>query len=327
MSKNNITSSINGRSITFADIDGREQFLETPEARYLLSLMPPHIKASFTKIYMSGDISDNRLMDLCGFFHQRSKIFRIVTGATSSAETFEYLYHKRPVDHDVDKYFIMSRAAQGIYSRLTSLIENLPGIIKTFLDQMDSLNIGRYTIFNLGSGPGHDMIEILRLNPNLRERVHVFNIDPDESMLAIGQDIVVKAGLSESFTFVPQKFGKSDIGKAHMILMIGILCPVPTTVCVSTLQYVANFVQPSGAVVFNTVQVKMIAEDPLTDFIMRMAGWHMHYKQAEEPLKIAKAAGLEPAGSFFDDWEYNRVIVARKPARLNGNTKISGNLK
>jgi hypothetical protein len=56
----------------------------------------------------------------------------------------------------------------------------------------------------------------------------------------------------------------------------------------------------------------MVEEDPVTDFIMRLAGWRMGYKDDQEPAEIARMAGWEPFYEFFDEpLRYNCMVAAR----------------
>lgn len=290
----------------------RERFLETSEARYLLGTLPLDIAEKLKRVFLNADLEGEEAKEVLAYLVQNSTISRIINGAPSSAETFEYLYQKIPVDNKIDNFFIMTKAAVGIHQRLIALRSNLPSVIRKEIIRADLKNGEKFVIFNMGSGPGHDMIETLAENPGLKETVHVYCIDPDAKILAVGEAKAKKSGLEESFTFVPHKFGEVGLGKAHAILIIGILCPISKETCIKILQNVSQFLHPCGIVIFNTVQNKMLREDPLCDFMMRLAGWHMDYKRNSETLKIAQVSGFKPVGSFFDSLGYNRVVIARK---------------
>jgi SAM-dependent methyltransferase len=302
-------------TITLSETNHRERFLKTSEARYLLATLPLDIAEKLERAFLNADLEGEDAKEALAFLAKNSTITRIVTENPSSAETFEYLYQMIPVDNEIDKFFIMTKAAVGIHQRLVALRNYLPGIIRREIIRTDFKSGDKFVIFNVGSGPGHDTIETLEENRDLKERVHVYCIDPDAKMLAVGEAKARRLGLEESFTSVPHKFGEIDVGKAHMILMIGLLCPMPEEKCVKILRNVSQFLHHSGVTVFNTVQNKMLREDPLCDFIMRLYGWRMDYKRNSQTLEIAKMAGLNPIGSFFDSLGYNRVVIARKTLR------------
>lgn len=293
----------------------RERFLKTFEARYLLATLPLDIAGKLERAFLNADLGGEDAKETLAFLVKNSTISQIITENPSSAETFEYLYQKIPVDNEIDKFFIMTKAAVGIHQRLVALRNYLPGVIRREIARADFKNEDKFVIFNVGSGPGHDTIEILAENPDFRERVHVYCIDPDAKMLAVGEAKAKRLALEESFTFVPHNFGETDLGKAHMIVMIGLLCPMPEEKCIKILRKVSQFLHHSGVIVFSTVQKKMLREDPLCDFIMRLGGWCMDYKRNGQTLEIAKMADLNPIGSFFDSLGYNRVVIARKSLR------------
>jgi len=216
------------------------------------------------------------------------------------------------VENEVDRYFIRAKEAIGIEQRLLALRQQLPDIITQGILRLTLTKGQRFVIFNVGSGPGHDLIEVLEANPVLQKFVEVVCIDPAENMLAIGERRVKELGMADIFRFVPKKFGEAGLGEAHMILMIGILCPVSHNNCVKILKNASRFLHPSGILVYNTVQTRMVMGDPLCDFIIRMAGWHLDYKEDSESLEIAKEAGLEPIHSFFDSLQYNCMVIARR---------------
>jgi SAM-dependent methyltransferase len=297
--------------ITFADIPSREKFLASPEALYLLGALGPDIARKLEECFLSTGLAGKDIREVHVHFVEHSDIIRIVTASPSSAETFEYLYHKRPVEKEIDPYFLRAKAAIGIKQRLMALKRHLPDIIRNEISRLALKKGERFVVFNVGSGPGHDMIEVLHENRELSEVVRVVCIDPDAPMLEIGERRVKELGLSNSFDFVPHKFSDVDLGKSHMVLMIGILCPMPQKACIKILKNTSNFVYPSGTVVYNTVQTRMVKGDPLCDFIMRMAGWHMDYKKYSTSIEIARLAGLRPESSFFDSLGYNCMVVAR----------------
>ena len=299
------------QELTFADIKDREWALETPAAKYLLKTLPLEIREKLRKGFLLSGSRSKEARDVLEYLLKYSTISRILTQETSSAETFEYLYFKRQVDNKVDEYFPRGQAAIGINQRLLALKSNLPNLIRDEIKRLNLLKGGKFIVFNVGSGPGHDMIEVLAENPDLLNRVHVFCIDPDDLMLEIGRHRVTELGISDSFTFIPKKCEEAEMVKAHMILMIGLLCPMKKTTCVKVLKNMIYFSRFGGLIVFSTVQKEMLIGDPLTDFIMRLAGWKMSYKNDSEPEEIARAAGWKPISRFFDSLGFNCMTVAR----------------
>ncbi|RLB33896.1 MAG: hypothetical protein DRH12_17930 [Deltaproteobacteria bacterium] len=288
------------------DISTRYNALKTPVAEQLLSSLPIRISQRFIKSYLAQNF--NNLDEVVEYFVQHSEITRIVKENPSSALTFEYLYHRRPLFQPIDQYFLKCKAGYQIYKRLVALRENLPRIIH---GQLQSTR-DKVLIDNIGSGPGHDMIDVVVEHPKLAQKVHVRNIDPDGNALEIGQKRTKELGLSGCFSFIDKKLEKTDPQDADMILLIGILCPLQRPMCELVLQKLKEYCRPGGIIVFSTAQTRMGLGDPLTDFIMRFAGWHMDYKTDEDTEDIARASGWEPLEQFFDEpLHYHCIQTAR----------------
>ena len=167
-------------------------------------------------------------------------------------------------------------------------------------------------IEDIGSGPGHDTIDVLVEHPELAAAVHVRNIDPDSAALEIGKKRVESLGLSDSFSFLNMKFEEVADFHGHRTLVIGIFCPMKRRLCEFILRRLKTLYRPGTIIVFSTVQKRMEYGDPLMRFIMELMGWPMDYKTDEETEAIAKVAGWQPIEQFFDEpLRYNCLQVAR----------------
>jgi len=313
--------------IAFSGVPNRGWIFEVPVVKKLVSLMPLEIAVKFRKCFLEDGLKSPEAEELRIFFRKHSTIFRTVEQSPSSSETFEYLYRERPTEGEIDEYFPNGKAAIGIYQRLGALKIELPSIIREEIRRISLPKGEKFIVVNMGSGPGHDMIGVLAENPDLVERVHVINVEPDAPMLEVGRKKVESLGLSESFSFIAETCQDAGLklGGAHMILAIGIFCPMPKRVCVKVLKNLAPFIPFGGLIVFNTIQVRMVEEDPMTDFIMRLAGWRMGYKDDSEPFEIAKMSGWEPFYRFFDQpLHYNCMVAAHLKWSLNGLLKKAG---
>lgn len=290
------------------NLQGRAKGLQTREAQILLRAFTPEMAEKFSSCYLKHDIESSEAKEVISHLLTISPITRMVMQDKTSSITFEYLYHKKSVDSPIDAYFPQGKAAKGIYRRLRALKEHLPLII---LKDFDERNIKSYRILNIGSGPSHEMIEMLQENPDLASIVHVTCIEPDQQAINIGQKRIAESGLASNFSFLPIKLQDFRGGGFDLLLIIGILCPMNKEISVKILKNTACFCRIGGLVVFSTVQTRMGEEDPLTDYIMRLAGWRMDYKQDHEPYNMAIAAGWQPIGRFFDSYGFNCMTVAR----------------
>lgn len=76
------------------------------------------------------------------------------------------------------------------------------------------------------------------------------------------------------------------------------------------LRFLRRYVHEDGLILYNATTKVMLEEDPLTDFIMRIAGWDMDYKTEEEIAGLAVGGGWKPLYSFSDDKGFNMMVVA-----------------
>lgn len=181
---------------TFVDIPGRESFLDSSEAVYLINSLPVKIRQKFVRYYLEYPSDElPEMSDVMEYFTANSEIFSLFRKNSGNALAFEYLYH-RQVSTQVDKYFIDCKAGFQIYQRLCSLEKNLPEWIMPLLSQDRVLKID-----NIGSGTGRDMIRVLQASPDFGGRVMVRNIDPDNASLEVSRKISEEAGVTQSFSY------------------------------------------------------------------------------------------------------------------------------
>jgi hypothetical protein len=288
------------------DIRALRKALHTDEARYLLQSLPDSVGRKLVQCYFCED--GDSLKEVLDYFGQNSDMARYAKIKPGSAHIFQYLYGKDPICKPIDLYFIRSNVGHSMYKRLIALKENLSRLIAEELVHHD----GRLMIDNIGSGPGHDMIDVLAEHPELSSKVHVRNIDPDSAALEIGRKRVESLGLSDSFSSINKNFEEVDDFDAHMILLIGIFCPMKRRICELILKRLGNLYRPGTLVIYSTVQKRMKHGDLLMRFIMEFIGWHMDYKTDEETEAIARATGWKPLEQFFDEpLRYNCIQVAR----------------
>ena len=294
----------------FMDVPDRNWALETQEASIIRDALPADIWDKLGKCFLDGDIVSIQAEEVLFHLKDNSIITKMVQTDPTSSLTFEYLYLKKPITNSIDKYFPVGKAATAIYERLNALKTYLPEVIRKEIGRKGPSK-DKYTILNIGSGPGHDMIEVINENRDLVEKVHVTCLDPDREALKIGMERVKEYGLLNSFSFVEKKLQDFNGGKYDMLLLIGIFCTRQSDISKKVIGNLSVYARWDGIIVFSMVKNKMVLGDPLTDFIMRLGGWHMKYKYAGEPAEIAMAAGWKPIDRFYDNLGYNCMTIAR----------------
>lgn len=126
-------------------------------------------------------------MSVFQYFYEHSEIAKIVRKRPSDAGPFEQIYRKRRPSCASDEFAVRSKGAITIYLRMISLKDNLPHIIRHGIENVDLSTREKFAVLNLGSGPSHDMIEILYDNQDLAELVKVYAVDYDKPSLNIGK--------------------------------------------------------------------------------------------------------------------------------------------
>lgn len=287
------------------DVESRRKALLVPEARDLLASLTPEIRDLFVRYFLDGDTG--RGADIIrDFFRSHANIPKIVESDSTSSITFEWLYHKRLPESKIDKFFCDCESGRQIFQRLIALRVNLPGIIR------NQFQGKRLLIDNVGSGPGHDMIEVMAENADLADIASVRHIDPDKVALAIGEKRVKKFGLQKSFSFVTDRLESFSNGDTDIILAIGILCPLPMGTSKRVLRSLVKHLRPGGVIVYSTAQDRM-QRDPVCDYVMRLFGWHMDHKTDQQAKDLAESAGLEFVSCFFDEpFHHHCMVMARK---------------
>jgi hypothetical protein len=291
-------------ALSYRDIQGREKALKSNEARHLLRNLPQDVREKFVMCFL--DPACDHLQEVTNYFIEKSAVTMVTKYNPGSAAIFEYLYN-RQVPSDIDRYFMKCKGGIATYKRLIALEDNLPRLIKRIH------NGHRLLIDNVGSGPGRDMIGVLRRNPDIADMVHIRNIDIDKSALDLGEKIVEELGISDSFSFIAKPFNEVEPREADVILLVGILCPLKIRVCRGILKGLLPYTRKGGSLVYSTAQTRMVEEDPLTDYIMRFTGFHLDYKTDKQAMDLVNGTGWTSVEQFFDEpYRYHCMTLATK---------------
>jgi len=275
----------------------------------LLSLMPPDVRRCFCSQFIGGWIAETE--SVRDWFAGNSELARLVLGNPGSALAFEILY-ERTTREPADRYFLECRAGYRVFRRLWALHSHLPELI-TESPQDERA----FLVDNMGSGPGRDMMGVLAEHKGLRERTDVRCIDTDPAALDIGRRMAAELGLSRCVSFDPVSMFAAKPRSADVVLLIGILCPIPLRACPQILRRLRTYCRPGGTLVFSTALTSMVEGDPVSDFIMRILEWHMNYKTVDESVGLAASAGWKLKGVFFDEpLRYHCMVVAQRQDRV-----------
>lgn len=308
------------RRITFKDVENRGWALNTEAANHLKKVFPANIWEALVDVFMSGDMKSASAELLLAYLLRNSEFFQRVKERPSDAYIFNYLYRQQQVENEIDRFFPLCKSAVGIYQRLMSLRQELPKLIYREIKRQKIGN-KKILIDNIGCGDAPESIMLLVDHPELVPKVNIRCIDNDPNCLERVKKHVRELGISESFEFVCADIQNVCSRKAHIIISIGVFCPIPSKLSIKMFEAFQVFSRSNGIVVFSTVQKPMIQGDPLCDLIMRMAGWCMSFKADDEPRRIIETAGWKPEGFFDDSMGYNRMTIARYSETLLNKIK------
>lgn len=301
---------------SYLDIPDREWALNTDTAKYLLNLLPPHLQEHL-KSYFLDNPFDNK-QDLIQYFIHESSMFSITKNDPGSSIAFEFLYTKQ-VASVLDNYFIKCKSGHQIYKRLIALEDNLPGWLDSILTKKASLLVD-----NVGSGTGRDIINVISKNPEYQDSVYVRNIDPDSEAMQLSRMIAEEHNVAGNISFLVNTLMDVEPCNADLILLIGILCPLSIRKSRQTLKFLQRLFNNEGIVIYSTALHKMVIDDPLTDSLMRLCGWHMSYKTEQESVELAESLGWSVLGTFFDEpYHHHCMVVAKTKPTKHGNSLIN----
>ncbi|MCK5080794.1 MAG: hypothetical protein KAQ63_01410 [Candidatus Moranbacteria bacterium] len=327
------TSSIQGKKLKPRGRKGTKTFLDIPRelrkkdltdsvaGKHFKKILPPNVWEDFSASILDKGIESEEALRWLKYATSNdsqgnpiSPIAQIVKNNPYDPKAFEYLYGEKDALTPADVGYILTSGAHAIDLRLQGIVANLPSIIKEERARLRLRSDEKYIIYNIGSGHCLDTVYTFCDNPGLMDIAEVICIDPDITSLSYGKALAKELGVEKSFKFIPEKIENAKLEKAHLILFIGMFCPVSTKKCILTLNFVKRYLFDEGVIIFSTVQEKMLMEGALLDFIMWSYGWRMFFKSDNEPGRIAETAGLkhEKLMDWEDELGYNRMTVARK---------------
>lgn len=294
----------------------REKALEDERVQALLASFPDDIADKCIRAFLNNDHSGQDAQDVLDYFLISSKITQAVVEDKGGADIFYYLYNKL-ADNPIDQYFLDCDAGHQIYRRLKTMEERIPDILRSLFPGEQKILID-----NIGSGQGYDIINMLiePENADLRKRLHVRNIDPNEPALKVGWERIVEHGLEDNFEIVVDEIGKYEGRDADFLLASGIFCPLSVPFSIRMMRnHFAGYLKENGVVLYNATTMKMIEQDPFTDFTMRFMGWYMGFKTVGDIRSIAvRSKRFETLSEFFDtdneghEVGYNQMVLAQK---------------
>ena len=303
------------KSITYADftIEKRKRTLKDPRVVTFLKTLPRQERETMVSAFVAG--SHDNMQNIVEHLTKTSVIANAIVNEKGGADIFYFLYNKI-AKGSLDEYYLVSDSGHQIYKRLEIMVERIPHILRRLFPGKEEILVD-----NIASGQGYDMINILAnpKNADLRNRIHVRNIDPNEPALKQGLKRIKENGLEDNFEIVVATIDEYEGREAHFCVESGIYCPLSTSYSIRLKRNkISKFLRRGGYSIHNATTYRMIETDLFTDFTMRMLGWKMGFKTQQEIKDIAIKAGFKVDSVFsdlFDDGSeagFNFMVVAQK---------------
>ncbi len=291
----------------------RRKNLKKTNVRKFLNKIPQEIREYLEEGFLQdGPMDETKKNVVINYFLKTSAIARAINKDRGGAEIFYYLYNKLSNGH-LDEYYLVSGSGNQIYRRLQVMVEKIPVIIRKYFP------IGAVLVNNVASGQGYDMIYALRDNEDLRTRVHVNNIDPNERALQQGWEKIIEYGLENNFSLFNDTFKSYSGSKSELCIVSGVFCPMSTRLSRKMLHeiIVPNFIKERAFLLYNATTYEMLLQESFTDYTMRLLNWNMGFKTLVDIRYICEDLfEIKEEFADTDDEErimgFNHMVVAQK---------------
>ena len=123
---------------TFLDVplELREKDLNSPSGKWFLANMPATIGRHFTNAILHSGIESADALAWLDYVTSRNNNGKLISAISHNVRSnpfdptnFQYLYGEQDIPTTLDAGYVLSAGAHGIYLRLQSIIDRLPGII------------------------------------------------------------------------------------------------------------------------------------------------------------------------------------------------------
>ena len=255
------------------------------------------VKDFLIRSYRGLPVSPEMEEETYNYSITHSVIFSATTANPGTSILTEFLYEGIPSPSPIDKYFLQSKGGKAVKTRLIAVEKELPKIVEEYRRSKGDVLIG-----NLGSGPGRDVIDTFSNYYQNVTNIKAVHIDRDKVALDRGKRMAKNKGVGHLIDFVHENFLKYNPPKKFdILLLIGVLCPLATEVCIAYLKVIKQLLKEGGCLIAGNVSKKMLREDPFTCHIMKWgANWKLIYKNEEELKQIFEKAGYIWKGYFTD---------------------------
>ena len=266
------------------------------------------IKDIIINKYLEKTISEVQEEELFNYFINNS-VFSAATAANPATSVVtEFLYTKPKQISFIDNYFLKSQGGDAIYSRFKHVEKNIHQLIE------ERSKKGKILIGNFGGGPSRDISNIFSKYYHDNNNILAINIDKDKTAIKRGQRIAKILNVEDKIKFLETSFMRyKPKEKFDIIILVGVLCGLPSESCVMVLKKIYKCLKENGCVIASNATPKMLEKDPFTYFIMdKITNWKLVFKKEETLKEIFKKSGFNWERSFTDDYGFHCMGIGKK---------------
>ncbi len=275
------------------------RFLETREAKLLFDGLPRDVSLLLRNGFLSGrhgvDIPGwDKVVD---YFQVNSEIIPALTKNPGTFTMLERMYHLHPISGVIDEYFLLCKAGgQALKNRYDAITTKSCQVVESILSRQNSCLIADF-----GSGPGRNLIEMLKTRPDFRVRVVIDCVDVDQAAIDKGRELTEKENLGQVI------FTNKDMAKLYghfqknidYGLLIGVLCGMQFRDRVVLLKKLRRYFKPGSKLIAAALLDEMAKEDLLCSYILReTANWGLQFRPLGELKRAFDEAGWVYEGYF-----------------------------
>ncbi len=286
-------------SIEIDAITGAGPEISIDEFR-LLNQLPKEIGNSLLTGFLNGkSLGLSERKSIANYFRNHSFISRVLMKDPGTFEMLEVIYTGENVHGAIDNYLFNAVSSKALQNRLSSVIVKTGEIVQKKLADKENLNL---KILNLGSGTGRDTIGVLSKG-TFDNSVFVECVDIDYMALEKAKVLARENAVEKNFKFVEGSLTKlSYRNEIDIGLMIGILCGLPSRVCMIVLRKMKKYFKKGAKLIVSNVLQTMQEQDPFMAYLLDVIiGWKLVYKTPKQLQEIVKEAGYQWEGIFYDE--------------------------
>jgi extracellular factor (EF) 3-hydroxypalmitic acid methyl ester biosynthesis protein len=220
-------------------------------------------------------------------------------GYAGDFEIIDWIYQNKPegkgLGFALDRYFLENRGSQAMRSRKQFIVEKISSMMKA----RTQARLKDFSLFDLGCGPGRDILEIFEITGPARAIL----MDQDKDALNYSKKVLkpylghiefVQYNLLRIIAgekYVAKKFGLHDV-----VMCIGLYDYLDENASVRLLKSSYNLLKENGVLVISNWDVS----NPSKTELEWVCDWHLYHRTKQDVASMIKEAGIPLKGVVLE---------------------------